>query len=122
MGVQALIERLMCKVADTPEPPLRCSRGTGEPASALACTPDTPDTSELRRGELQPPDDDTCAIPLVIAAMRACDLHGDGSAAREDMRLACLSTPAHLQQDLLEHFRQAYGESVYHLQHLGRTR
>lgn len=43
---------------------------------------------------------------LLKAAMRACDHYGDGPAARELMRADCLATPAHLQQDLLDHFNQ----------------
>ncbi len=48
---------------------------------------------------------------LIEAAMRACDHHGDGDAAREQMRRDCLDTPPHLQQDLLEHFKQTYRRS-----------
>lgn len=40
--------------------------------------------------------------------MRCCDHHGDGPAAREQMRLDLLATPAHLQADLLDHFQQTY--------------
>ena len=45
---------------------------------------------------------------LLRAAMRACDYHGDGSSAREQMRRECLDTPAHLQADLLDHFTSTY--------------
>lgn len=45
---------------------------------------------------------------LVEAAMRACDHHGDGSAARDQMRRECLDTPAHLRGDLCDHFNQQY--------------
>jgi hypothetical protein len=41
---------------------------------------------------------------LITAAMRVCDRWGDGHEAREQMRADCLNTPAHLRQDLLEHF------------------
>ena len=43
---------------------------------------------------------------LLKAAMRVCDRHGDGKAAREAMRRDCLDTPLHLQADLLDHFRK----------------
>ncbi len=46
---------------------------------------------------------------LLAAAMRCCDHHGDGEAAREEMRLDCLNTPAHLQADLLDHLTKSYG-------------
>ena len=36
--------------------------------------------------------------------MRECDSHGDGEAARLEMRGDCLALPIHLQQDLLNHF------------------
>lgn len=42
---------------------------------------------------------------LLHAAMKVCDRHGDGDAARQDMRDQCLSLPPHLQDDLLAHFR-----------------
>lgn len=45
---------------------------------------------------------------LVEAAMRACDHHGDGPAAREEMRRQCLETPPHLHADLADHFRKNY--------------
>ncbi len=45
---------------------------------------------------------------LIEAAMRACDHHGDGEAAREQMRADCLATPLHLRPDLLDHFRAEY--------------
>jgi hypothetical protein len=46
---------------------------------------------------------------LVAAAMRACDARGDGSAARQEMRLACVVTPPLLRGDLLHHFTATYG-------------
>ena len=46
---------------------------------------------------------------LIEAAMRVCDLHGDGEQARAEMRADCLATPAHLQVDLLEHLRSVGG-------------
>ncbi len=45
---------------------------------------------------------------LIAAAMRACDHHGDGTAARELMRQDCLATPQHLHGDLIDHFQQTY--------------
>lgn len=45
---------------------------------------------------------------LLWAAMVACDYHGDGPEAREQMRQDCLNTPPHLRADLLEHFRSTY--------------
>ena len=46
---------------------------------------------------------------LIRAAMRACDAHGDGPAAREAMRAACVGTPLHLRGDLLDYMRHTYG-------------
>jgi hypothetical protein len=46
---------------------------------------------------------------LLRAAMRACDAHRDGPAAREEMRAACVGTPLHLRGDLLDHLRHTYG-------------
>ncbi|WP_218510848.1 hypothetical protein [Variovorax sp. dw_308] len=45
------------------------------------------------------------AADLLEAAMRVCDLHGDGDEAREEMRRDCLALPPHLQADLLGHWR-----------------
>jgi len=45
---------------------------------------------------------------LFIAAARACDFHGDGDRARDEMRAACMATPAHLRADLLEHLNANY--------------
>jgi hypothetical protein len=45
---------------------------------------------------------------LIAAAMRACDVHGDGEDAREQMRRDCLATPSHLRADLLAYFDEAY--------------
>lgn len=44
------------------------------------------------------------ASDLIDAAMKVCDKHGDGEAARADMRQQCMELPPHLQADLLEHF------------------
>ena len=46
---------------------------------------------------------------LLDAAMRACDHHEDGEAAREAMRADCLATPLHQRLELLDHFQQTYG-------------
>jgi hypothetical protein len=53
------------------------------------------------------PDPGLCE--LLAAAMQACDHHGDGDDAREQMRRDCQATPLHLQADLLAHFHQNYG-------------
>lgn len=45
---------------------------------------------------------------LLMAAMRACDHHGDGPQAREEMRRQLLETPPHLRGDLLAHFKREY--------------
>lgn len=45
------------------------------------------------------------ASDLIEAAMKVCDRHGDGEAARAEMRQQCLELPPRLQADLLEHFR-----------------
>ncbi len=45
---------------------------------------------------------------LIAAAMHVCHLYGDNEPKRESMRLECLSVPAHLRLDLLEHFQAAY--------------
>jgi hypothetical protein len=47
---------------------------------------------------------------LLEAAMRACDHHGDGAEAREEMKRQCLETPPHLRADLLAHFQREYPE------------
>ncbi|RYE41610.1 MAG: hypothetical protein EOP24_36155 [Hyphomicrobiales bacterium] len=50
-------------------------------------------------------DSATLEADLLHAAIRVCDRHGDGQAARDEMRADCLALPAHLQADLLDHFR-----------------
>ena len=45
---------------------------------------------------------------LLAAAMKGCDQHRDGEAARNQMRGECLATSPNLQADLLAHFRQSY--------------
>lgn len=44
------------------------------------------------------------AKELIAAAMRRCDQFNDSDQARAQMRRDCLATPAHLHQDLLDHF------------------
>ncbi len=46
---------------------------------------------------------------LLAAAMRACDHHGDGEAARQEMVQQCLEVPAHLRAELHQHFIRTYG-------------
>lgn len=48
------------------------------------------------------------ADELIEAAMRACDHHGDGESAREQMRIECLEIPPDLRADLLDYFRRTY--------------
>lgn len=50
---------------------------------------------------------------VIAAAMRCCDRHGDGHAAREQMRQDVLATPAHLRADLLDYFQQTYGATKH---------
>ncbi len=45
---------------------------------------------------------------LLEAAMRACDFHGDNSAAREQMRRECLELSTTVRADLLEYFHRMY--------------
>ena len=47
----------------------------------------------------------TLGADLIEAAMKVCDRHNDGLAAREEMRRQCLDLPADLRADLLDHFR-----------------
>ena len=46
---------------------------------------------------------------LIAAAMLACDHHGDGEAARQEMVQQCLEVPAHLRAELHQHFIRTYG-------------
>lgn len=48
------------------------------------------------------------ASELIAAAMRACDHHGDGPEARDQMGADCIATPTQKQADLLAHFIQTY--------------
>lgn len=47
-------------------------------------------------------------LELIEAAMRACDHHGDGPEAREQMRRDCHETPPAMREDLRDHFKQTY--------------
>ena len=49
---------------------------------------------------------------LIEAAMRVCDFHCDNASKREAMRLDCLTVPAHLRLDLLEHFQITHPQST----------
>ena len=46
---------------------------------------------------------------LIKAAMKVCDRHGDGEAARADMRQQCMKLSPAMQADLLDHFTKTYG-------------
>lgn len=46
---------------------------------------------------------------LMDAAMSACEAHGDGDEAREQMRRDVMGTPPEQHADLLAHFQQTYG-------------
>lgn len=48
---------------------------------------------------------------LIESAMRACDHHGDGPEAREQMLRECLDSPPHLRSDLADHFQKNYRPS-----------
>jgi hypothetical protein len=50
---------------------------------------------------------------LIDAAMRVCDIYGDGEQAREDMRADCLNTPLHLRADLLGHFNSLFPKVIH---------
>lgn len=60
----------------------------------------------------------TTTVTLIEAAMKVCERHGDGEAARADMRHQCLELPPHLQADLLEHFQ---GKPVNFPDHLDKA-
>ncbi len=47
---------------------------------------------------------------LMAAAMHCCDVHGDSTQARAQMREEVMATPQELQADLLEHFKTTYGD------------
>lgn len=47
-------------------------------------------------------------VELIEAAMRACDHHGDGTEAREQMRRECHETPPALRADLRDHLNDSY--------------
>lgn len=46
---------------------------------------------------------------LIAAAMRACDHHGDGEAARQDMVQQCMEVPPEHREELRRHFIRTYG-------------
>ena len=46
---------------------------------------------------------------LIEAAMRACDHHGDGEAARQDMVQQCMEVPPEHREELRRHFIRTYG-------------
>lgn len=48
---------------------------------------------------------------VIAAAMKACDAHDDGPAAREQMRREVLTTPPEQQAELLQHFVETYGDA-----------
>lgn len=113
MGVQALIDRLTCAAAALPETFVAEHWESANSAPVLASTPDSFDTPDLQRRHLFLCNEDGAsgASALVHAAMRACAFYGDSQAACEEMRRACLLTPAHLWHDLLEHLELAYAEA-----------
>jgi hypothetical protein len=51
---------------------------------------------------------------LIEEAMKVCDFHGDGEAARADMRQQCLELPPVMQADLLAYFK---GERPFQPEH-----
>ena len=54
---------------------------------------------------------DPVVVALLEAAMRCCDCWNDGKAARAEMVSDVMAIPLHQRQDLLEHFRSAYGKA-----------
>ena len=74
-------------------------------------TDETDETGVLSVLAVPPPRIFKNEVPLrdlIEAAMRACDHHGDGPEAREQMRQDCTDTPVHLRADLLAHFTEQY--------------
>lgn len=59
----------------------------------------------LDESQLTMPDPKPLFDRLIEAAMKVCDAHGDGAAAREDMKRECEALSPRLQADLLDHFR-----------------
>ena len=45
---------------------------------------------------------------LIAAAMRCCDHHGDGPAAREQMRQECMATPLRQRVCLFDYLNETY--------------
>lgn len=58
---------------------------------------------------------------VIAAAMKACDAHDDGPAAREQMRREVLTTPPEQQAELLEHFQEQYGHVEVPHQHAANS-
>lgn len=94
----------------------RVSDATGH-ATAMQPGVETDATSDIQGGRLRvafakarnlQPTAEELTQQLLGAAMAACDHHGDGPEAREQMRRECMETPPHLRADLLDHFRKAY--------------
>jgi len=46
---------------------------------------------------------------LIAAAMLACDHHGDGEAARQEMVQQCMEVPPEHREELRLHFTRTYG-------------
>ena len=55
---------------------------------------------------------DASTTALIEAAMHVCDFYCDDEPNREAMRLDCLTVPAHLRLDLLEHFQITHPQST----------
>jgi hypothetical protein len=66
-------------------------------------------TLAISQSEKQPTD--PVVVALLEAAMRCCDCWNDGKAARAEMVSDVMAIPLHQRQDLLEHFRSAYGKA-----------
>lgn len=49
------------------------------------------------------------AQSLISVGMKVCDLYKDSDAAREDMRIQLAEVPDEQHQELLDHFKAAYG-------------
>ena len=46
---------------------------------------------------------------LIVAALAACDHHGDGEAARQEMVQQCMEVPPEHREELHRHFTRTYG-------------
>ncbi len=87
MGLDALLERMEHRAADTPETPCNPDRVSAKPAPILACTLDTPDTPRSVNLTHEAPNDGT---RNTATASRWWLLH---YADREPVEVAC-SPPA----------------------------